>query len=324
MPLSKKLSVVVSALLLALSASARLAAQSVDVVGAPTNTAAGAARAKGNSYDITSPVDLLLAEFWLNFTGPQTLTVTVHSSPTEFGTYSSVVSQTGTATGSGAGWYSLPLPPLSLVPGTRYIIAVSWSGTLTYYYSTGDSQVTSFGSHTHGYAVGSHPLPATFTSTSNDQAIYHQRLSTAPTAPQSASVTPIGTGCAPGGGPQPQLGSTQLPYLGNATFAVDLSQAPPAAAAYLFLATAAAAPATPLGGGCSLYLDATSLMAFVQSGLFPLGPLATDATGGASWPLPVPALAPLAGAHVFLQAAIATPGSSPGFAVSNALDCLLN
>ena len=49
---------------------------------------------------------------------------------------------------------------------------------MTYYYGTGESQVVSFGEHVHGYATGTHPLPASFSSTSNDQAIYHQRLTT--------------------------------------------------------------------------------------------------------------------------------------------------
>jgi hypothetical protein len=65
-----------------------------------------------------------------------------------------------------------------MTAGTYYIIAVSWSGTLTYYYNVGDTQATSFGAHVHGYATGTHPLPASFSSTVNDQAIYHQRLTT--------------------------------------------------------------------------------------------------------------------------------------------------
>ena len=57
-------------------------------------------------------------------------------------------------------------------------IAVSRSGTLTYYDANGESQPVSFGEHVHGYAVGYHPLPATFDSLSNDLAIYLQRLTT--------------------------------------------------------------------------------------------------------------------------------------------------
>jgi hypothetical protein len=65
----------------------------------------------------------------------------------------------------------------------HYIVAVSWAGSLSYFYNTGDSQPTSFGEHTHGYALGLHPLGATLESTSNDQAIYHQRLTTEDASP---------------------------------------------------------------------------------------------------------------------------------------------
>ena len=41
-----------------------------------------------------------------------------------------------------------------------------------------DNAEVSFGEHVHGHASGSHPLPASFSNTSNDQAIYHQRLTT--------------------------------------------------------------------------------------------------------------------------------------------------
>jgi hypothetical protein len=49
---------------------------------------------------------------------------------------------------------------------------------MTYYYDTGDSLSTSFGAYVHGYASGHDPLPASFESASNDQAIYYQRLNT--------------------------------------------------------------------------------------------------------------------------------------------------
>ena len=55
---------------------------------------------------------------------------------------------------------------------------MSWSGTITYYFGVGDSQETSFGAHTHGFASGLHPLPPSFSSKINDFAIYHQRLTT--------------------------------------------------------------------------------------------------------------------------------------------------
>jgi hypothetical protein len=62
--------------------------------------------------------------------------------------------------------------------GEYYIIAVSWTGTTGYTYGVGDTQATSFGAQIYGYATGTHPLPGSFVTSSNDQAIYHQRLTT--------------------------------------------------------------------------------------------------------------------------------------------------
>lgn len=81
-------------------------------------------------------------------------------------------------TGTGVGWYSSGTINYRLEAGNYYIIAVSWSGTTSYWYGSGDSQLVSFGEHVYGYASGTHPLPPSFDTTSNDQAIYHQRLTT--------------------------------------------------------------------------------------------------------------------------------------------------
>ncbi|MCU0304438.1 MAG: hypothetical protein MUC56_10315 [Thermoanaerobaculales bacterium] len=96
----------------------------------------------------------------------------------EFGTYTQVFPTSAMVTGSGAGWYSSGPINYLLQAGSYYIIAVSFSGTVSYSYDTGDSQAVSFGAHVHGHATGTHPLPASFSSTANDQAIYHQRPTT--------------------------------------------------------------------------------------------------------------------------------------------------
>ncbi len=150
----------------------------VDVVGDTSNSSSAAGRAKGNSYQVDIDVILDEAEFWLNFSDSQTLTYYVFVCPTEFGTYTEVYRASEPVSGSGVGWYSSGTLSVEMDSGFHYIIAVSWTGTMTYYYGTGDSQATSFGSQTHGYASGFDPLPASFQSTSNDQAIYHQRLNT--------------------------------------------------------------------------------------------------------------------------------------------------
>jgi hypothetical protein len=150
----------------------------IDVVGDTSNSSSGTGRAKGNSYRVDIDVVLNEAEFYLNFTSTQTLTYYVFVCPVEFGTYNEVYRASETVTGSGPGWYSSGPVAIALDAGYHYIIAVSWNGTVTYYYGVGDSQATSFGAHTHGYATGYDPLPTSFSSLVNDQAIYHQRLTT--------------------------------------------------------------------------------------------------------------------------------------------------
>lgn len=150
----------------------------VDVVGGTASSATNPGRAKGNAYRVDLSTGLVEAEFWLTFSDSQTLAFYVYQSPVEFGTYTQVFTTSATVTGTGAGWYSSGPINYRLEAGNYYIIAVSWSGGMTYYYNSADSQVVSFGEHVHGYAVGLHPLPGTFSSTSNDQAIYHQRLTT--------------------------------------------------------------------------------------------------------------------------------------------------
>lgn len=162
--------------------------RTVDVVGDASNTGFGVGRAKGNAYRVDGDVTLDEAEFWLNFTSTQTLAYYVFTSPVEFGTYTEVYRDTETVAGLGAGWYSTGIISVPMYAGTHYIIAVSWDGSMTYYYATGESQSTSFGAHVHGYATGYHPLPSSFSSYSNDQAIYYQRLMTTVVTPVEEST----------------------------------------------------------------------------------------------------------------------------------------
>jgi hypothetical protein len=189
-------------------------AQTIDVVGGTTNPVNGSARAKGNAYEVTAATNLTLAEFYLDFAGPQTLRTTVHSCATEFGSYSQIFETGGVVNGAGAGWYSNGAIQVPLAAGTYYLVAVSWSGTLRYFYTTGDSQPVSFGSHVHGYASGAHPLPGVFSSSVNDQAIYHQRLTS-----QSGPIGPIPY-CTPGtttSGCAGQVSASDNPSVGGAT-----------------------------------------------------------------------------------------------------------
>ena len=82
----------------------------------------------------------------------------------------------GSVAGAGAGWYDSPPMNVLLQAGQYYIVAVSWNGTTTYYYDTGDSQATSSEPPSTVTPVGFDPLPTSFDSISNDQAIYYQTL----------------------------------------------------------------------------------------------------------------------------------------------------
>lgn len=152
--------------------------RTIDIVGDTSHSSSGFGRAKGNSYQVDMEVTLNEAEFWLDFNGSQTLTYYVFVCPDEFGTYNEVFRNSETVNGTGAGWYSSGSVSIDLSAGNHYIIIVSWDGEVTYFFDTGDSQTTSFGSYTHGYATGYDPLPSSFESLSNDTAIYHQRLTT--------------------------------------------------------------------------------------------------------------------------------------------------
>lgn len=141
--------------------------------------------------------------------------------------------------------------------------------------------------------------------------------------PALPQVSVVGSGC-PGSSGATTLSNAQLPFLGNAGFSLDVSQAAPSSHAYLFLATAAAATPLAVGGGCFVYLDAQSLLAFLSSGLSPFGPVLTTAFGTAHFPMPVLPDPMLAGLEVLFQAAILDAAAPLGITLSNGLNCLLN
>lgn len=163
----------------------------VDIVGG-TNYVAynGVGLAKGNAYRVDIDVVLTQAEFWLEFTNTQTLRFYVFESPVEFGTYSKIFETSNSITGTGEGWYSSGSISVSLPKDNYYLIAVSWDGSMNYWFNAGDMETTSFGAHVHAYATGLDPLGSTLYSGVNDQAIYHQRLTTEEPSLDPLSVTP--------------------------------------------------------------------------------------------------------------------------------------
>ncbi len=117
--------------------------------------------------------------------------------------------------------------------------------------------------------------------------------------------SPLGSGCA-GGGTVPRLGSN-LPYVGNPRFALELVEARPRAAG-LFILSLGIDP-RPVGGECVLYL---------RDPLLPFG-VTTTAAGYSELVMPIPLELQLRGMRVHAQAFIDDPGPmAPGFAASAA------
>jgi hypothetical protein len=139
----------------------------------------------------------------------------------------------------------------------------------------------------------------------------------------SPQLNVIGSGCTGSNGVTTLL-STQLPFLGNTAFSLDVSQAALNSQAYLFVATALAPAPIAAGGGCFIYLDAQSLLALVNAGLSPLGPEPTGPAGVASFLLPVPASPALAGLSIAFQAAVLDATAPLALTLSNAVQCVLN
>ncbi|MBN1796802.1 MAG: PEP-CTERM sorting domain-containing protein [Sedimentisphaerales bacterium] len=164
----------------------------LDIVGDTSNSSyENPWTAKGNAFRIDTGRTLVEQEFYLDFRTAQTLSFYVYESPVEFGTYNQIHKNSYAVTGHGEDWYSSGLINVSLDVGKYYILALSWNGSLKYFYDTGDSQAVSFGSQVHGYATGYDPLGPAISSTVNDVAIYHQRLST---VPEPCTIALLGLG----------------------------------------------------------------------------------------------------------------------------------
>lgn len=131
-----------------------------------------------------------------------------------------------------------------------------------------------------------------------------------------ASVTAFGGGCGGSLG-APVLSSTQVPFIGNSAFTLDVAGATPNSLAYLFFAAGPAATPYPAGGGCFIHLDLTSFATFINLGLSPMGPLPTGPAGATSFNLPVPGDPQAAGISLAFQAAVADGTAPLGLALTN-------
>jgi hypothetical protein len=145
-----------------------------------------------------------------------------------------------------------------------------------------------------------------------------------PLVSSGAQLNSIGTGCGGTGGIAPVLASAQLPFLGNSSFSLDVTQALPGAPAFLFLSVGIATVPWPLPSGCLVYLEPTSLIQLLNSGLLPIGPLIANGSGAASFPLPIPFDPNLANVVIGAQVAVSDPAAPGGLAVTNAVVAQLN
>lgn len=153
----------------------------IDVVGGMANVGDDTFRARGNVFRVDTGTVLLEHEFLLTFIGTKPIDYYVFQSPVEFGTYEQIHRTTVSQNGVGTAWYSSGPMDVELVADNYYIIAISASGDeFAYFYETDISEPVSFGAQVHGFTLAVHPLDVTTTSTSDEQVIYHQRLTTIP------------------------------------------------------------------------------------------------------------------------------------------------
>jgi hypothetical protein len=123
-------------------------------------------------------------ESYLQFQGQQNIWYYVYDSPTDQGTYTRIHNDAVTHSGTGADWYSSGPLNIPLIAGRFYLLGFSFPSTVpppvTYYFGSGEQEAVSFGAQIRGFATGTHPLGPTQFTNANDQAIYHQRITTIP------------------------------------------------------------------------------------------------------------------------------------------------
>jgi hypothetical protein len=139
----------------------------------------------------------------------------------------------------------------------------------------------------------------------------------------AVGINTIGFGCAGTNNLVPTLSTNELPSLGNLAFHVDVSQGLGGSSAALYLSIGIASSPLSIGGGCNVYLDLPSVLAFISSGFVPIGPLTLDAAGAGVFFLPIPPDPNLNGIHAGIQAVVVDPVSVVGFTLTNALEAVL-
>ena len=114
-----------------------------------------------------------------------------------------------------------------------------------------------------------------------------------------SQAEPYGAGCPGSTGVRPRIGGSDVPFAGSANFAVELTGVRAGAAAIAIIGLARAN--SPYPGGCRLYIAG-----FIASSAV----VVANASGIASFPIPVPANPALIGASVFFQGVMDDPGGA--------------
>lgn len=129
-----------------------------------------------------------------------------------------------------------------------------------------------------------------------------------------AAVNLYGSGCMGSNG-VPTLSGAGVPSLGNSAFALNVGSARGNSFAILFAALGANVPGLPLGGGCLLHLQQSTLGTIVLVG--------TSANGSAAFPIPVPNNPNFAGMRLFFQTGVLDPTTVLGASATNAAEVVV-
>lgn len=150
---------------------------------------------KGNLFRVDQSVTLTEQAFYLHFTDSKTMTFCVYESVSgsQMGDCIQIQSKQVAMTGSGSTWYSSGPVNVPLQAGHYYIIAYSLPGSFTSYWTGGlDSVTVSFGEQLSGISNIVDPAPTSLSISSDNKAIYYQRLTTEVPEPTAAGLLGLG------------------------------------------------------------------------------------------------------------------------------------
>ncbi len=150
---------------------------------------------KGNLFKVDQNVTLTEQEFYLFNADPKTMTFCVYESEsdTQMGNYTRIQSNQVAIGGDGSTWYSSGAISVPLQAGKYYIVAFVLPGSFTSFWRGGlDSFPVSFGQQLSGISNIVDPAPASLSISSDNKAIYYQRLTLEVPEPTAAGLFGLG------------------------------------------------------------------------------------------------------------------------------------